>query len=283
MKISVVMTSYNYAKYIGEAIESVINQTYQDWELIIVDDASADDSLSVINKYVEQDSRIKLFINSKNLGLAGALKKALKYANGEFIAFLESDDKLKPEALEKKIKIAEEHNVDLVFSDCEVSAPSERLESHFRKGKSDYLDKYRDSIIDCFDEIIPHVNIIPTFSVVLLKKELLDKCDFNPVCKALLDYYLWVQLSQARVYYCSEKLTFWRVHSDSYMNKVHYSELQKLLFRAFFVFYTVQGNIFLRIFKSLNYIRRYFITVKIVDKKIKFVFCHDGEKLGYSI
>ena len=69
MKISIVMASYNYASIIGEAIESVINQTYKDWELIIVDDGSADNSVEVIKKYLS-DNRIKLYINEKNLGLA---------------------------------------------------------------------------------------------------------------------------------------------------------------------------------------------------------------------
>ena len=68
------MPSYNYALYIKQAIESVLNQTYQNWDLIIIDDASTDYSLNIINEYVKKDSRVKLIINEKNLGLASTLK-----------------------------------------------------------------------------------------------------------------------------------------------------------------------------------------------------------------
>ena len=64
------MTSYNYASYIEEAIKSVINQTYSNWELIIIDDCSKDNSVEIIEKYVKQDSRIKLIINNKNISTA---------------------------------------------------------------------------------------------------------------------------------------------------------------------------------------------------------------------
>ena len=102
MKISIVMASYNYAPIIGEAIESVINQTYKDWELIIVDDGSADNSVEVIKKYLS-DNRIKLYINEKNLGLAKTVRKGIQYSTSDWIAFLESDDKFSPNALEEKV------------------------------------------------------------------------------------------------------------------------------------------------------------------------------------
>ena len=80
MKISIIMASYNYADIIGEAIESVINQTYTDWELIIVDDGSKDDSVEVIKKYLT-DTRIKLFVNEENLGLAKTVQKGVEIAS----------------------------------------------------------------------------------------------------------------------------------------------------------------------------------------------------------
>lgn len=76
MKISIVTASYNYENYIKETIKSVLNQTYQDWELIIIDDCSSDNSVNVIKSF--QDDRIKLFVNKQNLGLAKTLKLGIE-------------------------------------------------------------------------------------------------------------------------------------------------------------------------------------------------------------
>ena len=97
MKISIVTASYNYQDYIKETIQSVLDQTYSDWELIIVDDCSTDNSVDVIKSF--SDDRIKLFINEKNLGLAETIKLGIENATGEWIAFLESDDILREDYL----------------------------------------------------------------------------------------------------------------------------------------------------------------------------------------
>ena len=101
-KISILMPSYNYASYI-----SVIKQTYTNWELIIIDDASTDSSLGIIKEYLRKDPRIKLVINEKNLGLAKTLKKGISFAESSWIAFLECDDIFQPTSLEKKIEAAQ--------------------------------------------------------------------------------------------------------------------------------------------------------------------------------
>ena len=117
-KISILMPSYNYASYIREAIESVIKQTYTNWELIIIDDASTDSSLGIIKEYLRKDPRIKLVINEKNLGLAKTLKKGISFAEGNWIAFLECDDIFQPTSLEKKIEAAQS-GAELIFSAAE--------------------------------------------------------------------------------------------------------------------------------------------------------------------
>jgi len=94
MKISIITANYNYAQYIEEAINSVINQSYGDWELIIVDDGSSDNSVEIIKSYCEKDSRIRLFqhANGENKGLKETLLLGISHASGDWIAFLESDD-----------------------------------------------------------------------------------------------------------------------------------------------------------------------------------------------
>ena len=91
MKVSVIIAAYNIEKYIQRCIESVVNQSEREIEIIIVNDGSTDNTLNIINKVNELDDRI-IVINKKNQGLIEARKTGLKYANGEFILFLDGDD-----------------------------------------------------------------------------------------------------------------------------------------------------------------------------------------------
>lgn len=100
--VSIIMPSYNTAKYIAESIKSVQAQTYKNWELLIVDDCSSDDTDDVVRPFLS-DERIKYLKNEKNSGAALTRNKALREAKGKWIAFLDSDDLWKPEKLEKML------------------------------------------------------------------------------------------------------------------------------------------------------------------------------------
>lgn len=271
MKISIVMASYNYAPIIGEAIESVINQTYKDWELIIVDDGSTDNSVEVIKKYLS-DNRIKLYINEKNLGLAKTVRKGIQYSTSDWIAFLESDDKFFPNALEEKVK-AISTDADIIFSDLELFGDKEcviHLQKHFDNLNNFIVNLKRSGFIENFAKILPKINVIPTFSVVMTKKELLAKCDFNPLCKSTLDYYLWAQLACYKVYYIKKKLTYWRMHKDSYINRDKYCWLKKYLFNVSIYAYTIKNkNKLIKPFLIINYMRARLIYLKLDKKSIK--------------
>lgn len=104
--VSIIMPSYNTAEYVADSIRSVIAQTYSDWELIIVDDCSKDDSVNVINSF--SDPRIRLLVNETNSGAALSRNRALREAKGKWIAFLDSDDLWAPEKLEKQIRFMEQ-------------------------------------------------------------------------------------------------------------------------------------------------------------------------------
>ncbi|MFY8004328.1 MAG: glycosyltransferase family 2 protein [Chitinophagaceae bacterium] len=97
--VSVLMTAYNREKYIAEAIESVLASTYPNWELIIVDDGSKDKTVAIAKQYASVDKRIKLYINDKNLGDYPNRNKAAAYANGEWMMFVDSDDKTLPNGI----------------------------------------------------------------------------------------------------------------------------------------------------------------------------------------
>jgi len=108
--VSVIMPAYNCADLIEFTIDSVIKQTYENWELIVVDDFSIDNTEKIVKKYVENDSRIKFLSLEKNSGAAVARNKAVDYANGKYLAFLDSDDLWHPEKLSKQIKFMEDNN-----------------------------------------------------------------------------------------------------------------------------------------------------------------------------
>lgn len=102
--VTVITPSYNTARFIAETIRSVQAQTYQHWEMIIVDDCSSDDTDAIVKPFVENDERIKYVKNEQNAGAAMSRNKALRMARGKWIAFLDSDDLWMPEKLEHQLK-----------------------------------------------------------------------------------------------------------------------------------------------------------------------------------
>ncbi|MFN3639305.1 MAG: glycosyltransferase family 2 protein [Flavobacterium sp.] len=117
--VSIITPTFNSIDYLEDTIKSVLCQTYQNWELIIVDDASVDNTVKVVERYILIDSRVKLFILSANEGPGVARQKALDEAKGTFIAFLDSDDVWKPEKLEVQINFLRENNLWFTFSSYE--------------------------------------------------------------------------------------------------------------------------------------------------------------------
>jgi len=107
--VSIIMPSFNTGLYIADSIDSVIHQSYQNWELIIVDDCSADNTDQIVSSYLKDD-RVKLYKNEGNYGAAVSRNRALREAKGRWIAFLDSDDLWMPEKLEKQIKFMEDNN-----------------------------------------------------------------------------------------------------------------------------------------------------------------------------
>lgn len=118
--VSIITPSFNSEKFIAQTIISVINQSYTNWEMIIVDDCSTDKTQQIITSFLEQDSRIKLIKLNKNSGAGVARNEAIIISKGRFIAFLDSDDLWKPTKLEKQINFLLTNNLPFTFSfyDC---------------------------------------------------------------------------------------------------------------------------------------------------------------------
>ncbi|KQW96252.1 glycosyltransferase family 2 protein [Flavobacterium sp. Root420] len=118
--VSIITPTYNAEKFITETLKSVQNQTYQNWEMILVDDASTDETVKIISDFAKKDSRIKLFKLEKNSGNGFARNIALEKAIGKYIAYLDADDLWFPMKLEKQIQFLKENNLHFTFSfyDC---------------------------------------------------------------------------------------------------------------------------------------------------------------------
>ena len=125
MTVSIITPTYNSERFIAETIVSVQAQTYQDWEMIIVDDCSTDKTAEIVASFQEKDSRIKYFYNSTNKGSALSRNLALQKAKGKWIAFLDSDDLWHPEKLEKQIEFMTKNNYHFSYTNyCEIDENS---------------------------------------------------------------------------------------------------------------------------------------------------------------
>ena len=119
-KISVIMSAYNSEDSVENSITSILNQTYEDLELLIMDDASTDNTFKICESLKNKDQRIKLYKNKSNLGLTKSLNKLISLSSGEIIARQDSDDISKKERIEKQLKFLEENNLDACTSRAKI-------------------------------------------------------------------------------------------------------------------------------------------------------------------
>jgi glycosyltransferase involved in cell wall biosynthesis len=118
--VSIITPCYNSARFISQAIESVLSQTYQNWEMLIIDDCSTDNSVAIITEYIKNDKRIKLFSTEKNeKNPAIPRNLGIKNAKGHYIAFLDSDDLWLPNKLEYQMPLFNDANTAIVYSNYE--------------------------------------------------------------------------------------------------------------------------------------------------------------------
>ena len=222
-RISIITASYNYADLISQTIESVIQQTYKNWELIVIDDGSSDNSREVIQKYCDECPKIKLVTheNQKNKGLCETIKLGCQLSKGEYVAFLESDDIWHENHLQQKIKILDKYSgLPVIFNAVELFGDKKsqsRLDEYFTFQKF-FLKKqtYPSNLFNYF----LFINLIPTFSCVLIKKAILENLDFNAPFQPHLDWFLWMQIAYTNeLYYIDLPLTKWRIHPKSLIGR----------------------------------------------------------------
>ena len=155
--VSVIMPCYNMEKYIADSIESVKQQTYPYWELLIVDDASTDGTVAIIEKYCQQDHRIHCTVKPKHSGIADSRNQCLKMAQGQYLAFLDADDIWHPKKLEIQLLFMAEKRAGFSYSayDCidEDGQPLNKIVK--TAGNLDYDAYLQNTIIGCSTVIGP--------------------------------------------------------------------------------------------------------------------------------
>lgn len=206
-RVSVLIPTFNCAVYLDEAIKSVLEQTFQDFELIIVDNDSNDGSENVVKKYLV-DERVKYYRNPTNIGLVRNFNKCLEYAKGDFIKFLCADDKFAPELLAKFVAIMDEYpQVSLVTSNKEFfGLPSEQRRIPFS-----YLQDGRKIIYSTLQDY----NWIGEPTSVMFRRSHLGVGNFNTNFTFLCDWDLWLRLLMVGdCYIFPEVLSYFRQHDN---------------------------------------------------------------------
>jgi len=181
-RVSIIMAAFNAEKYIAQSIESLINQTYTDFELILIDDGSEDETKKIIKQFSENDDRIIPVFNEKNLGLTKNLNYGIKISKGEFIARMDADDISYVTRLEKQLNFLDNNpKIDL------VGTASIDIDKNGKEINKRIVPEKHEQIVD----LLPKANPI-THSTVLFRKKSFAKVNFyNEAYKTTQDYELW--------------------------------------------------------------------------------------------
>ena len=205
--VSIITACYNSENYISETINSVLNQTYQNWELLIVDDCSTDNTKSLIKKFQKTEKRIKLFQLNENCGAAVARNKAIKEAKGTFIAFLDSDDMWLPKKLELQLEFMISNNYNLTHTSYElIDHQGNSLKKTIVPAKIlGYKDMLYSNKIGCLTAIYNQSEIGKKYMPLLRKRQ---------------DYALWLKILKTgeKAYGLVEVLSQYRNTESSISN-----------------------------------------------------------------
>lgn len=244
--VSIITPLHNGELYIIETIESVLSQTYQNWEMIIVDDCSSDRGPEIVKEYMGRDGRFKLFINQKNLGPALSRNKAIQASRGEYIAFLDSDDLWTVDKLETQLSFMLKESSPFTFTYYDqISEAGEFLKNVDQlPSKVDYLSSIKSNKIGCLTAIYSVDYFGKVFMENIAKRQ---------------DYTLWLKLLKRVDYaYCVPSvLAHYRIRENSISSnkfklvKYHWYIYRNIEKHSFIKsLYFITNYIFVRVFKA---------------------------------
>ncbi len=226
-RVSVCIPTYNGAKYLGEAITSVLNQTLSDFELIIVDDCSTDTTEAVIKSF--SDNRIKYFKNPVHLGLVGNWNKCIELSSGQYVYIFHQDDVMMPENLEEKARVLEENpTVGMVHSNVHQIGPEGELISEWWYFKPDLSRDVIQSGFEYFKTLLLGPNIVSCPSVMVRRKCYEHLGGFDSQLPFTADWEMWMRIALFYdVAYLAKSLVKYRRHErNETLNFVGVTELE---------------------------------------------------------
>lgn len=201
--VSIIMPSYNCGRFVEDTIRSVQAQTYQNWEILFVDDCSTDDTIRIVSEMKDKDERIHLYQNVTNCGAAVSRNIALKAAKGRWIAFLDSDDLWEPEKLEKQIRFMEAHNYSFSYTETVHIDEDSKLLGRYVTGP------------ECVTNSLLHWYCWMGCLTVMYDKNVIGLIQIEDL-KKNNDYAIWLKVvKKANCYLLKERLARYRERSGS--------------------------------------------------------------------
>lgn len=218
-KISVCIPAYNNEKVIGATIKAILEQTYKNLELIVVDDASNDKTVEVVKGFANNDERVILYQNDVNLGMTGNWNKCVELASSEYIKLICADDILFPNSLEVEIEeLKKDNNIVMTVNDSIMISESGKklgvFKRYYKKGIFDGKEIARKSLIAS--------NFMGMPCAVFFRKSIFEKVGgFDPAFKYILDFDLWIRMAgEGDVSVLKPKLNYFMLRKDSNTGKV---------------------------------------------------------------
>lgn len=231
-KVSILMPSYNYACYLNEAIESALAQTYENFELIVIDNCSTDNTEWIVRNFMTRDSRVMYIKNPTNIGMYRNYNQALLYATGDYIKFLNADDKFEPTLLEKFVNILDNDPTISVVTSCR----------QYFGSKNDLLEPLHKVLTEAKYAILSSLmygNWIGEPTTVMIRRDNLNLGLFDISLLMFADLDMWLRhLRVGDLYVIDEVLSYFRIHEGqgtselmSNENKFHFNTLQYAEYR----------------------------------------------------
>ena len=266
--VSVLVPSFNREKYISETIESILASTYKNFEIIIVDDCSNDNTVKIANNYAKLDSRVIIHINDVNLGQFRNRNKAISLARGKYVKFLDSDDLIYPNSLEIMVRCLDQ------FPDAAFAI---QYELGLTSKPFPFLIPPREAY---FKHFLGGGLLFPGPSAVIFRKSILDTFIYEPTAGTIADTHLLLRIAAvANIVALPNNLIFWRVHNEqvSEEQRTNYKVLWERHFMNLEVLTSEnvplsreEASIILRIHSKL--ICRNFLKLSIKEKSLKKLY-----------
>ncbi len=247
MKISIVTPTFNSSKFIAETLKSILSQSYKDFEVLVVDDCSTDNTVEIVKSF--NDKRIRIFVNDVNKGAAFSRNVALKNAKGEYIAFVDGDDLWEKDKLKKQISFMEENHISFSCTNYEEIDENGVLNGYCITApkRIKHKDFLRIDYVGCL--------------TVMYKKEVFPDLQIPFDIYKRNDYALWLKLSErVDCYLLNETLAYYRKNNGiSSGSKIKLLKYHRILFQKLygynFLFSSILSirNAFFYIVKSIKY------------------------------